>query len=372
MAQATSLQETLEAGTNGSNGIGGGGSQRQDTSYYSMDHTHTEEEDRRWGPAGLRESLERYRWGELLVLLVILLLAYKGVGRKQQHWQYVPAVTQVLPGGATIVLSNNTAFSYPLKFGPGGRLECPPTTLESCGPGGASAADEPCCAFLTTGEGPHQTVPVSMLAGLVIVLPLLLLLLRHALLQKYHLSKQRQQGSTSASPSAGTPSSTHSLRDVLVGFFFAVAMTQGVTNSIKGFVSHPRPNHYALLIFATLSPSPSKAAHYAASAWESWPSGHCSISMTTCAFLAMVFLKDLKEFAHAQKELRAVLVFVAIAPVYLALYVACTRVHDYFHSAGDSITGMSIGLLLAMVAFFHVIPANTLPPTRPNKPLKYF
>ncbi len=38
-------------------------------------------------------------------------------------------VVQTLPGGETVVLSNATMFSYPIKFN-GGALECPPQVLD--------------------------------------------------------------------------------------------------------------------------------------------------------------------------------------------------------------------------------------------------
>ena len=333
-----------------------------------------------WAPGGLRASLEKYRWAELIVLVVIVGLAYKGFHQGvKKDWMFIPQVTQLLPDGTSIVLGNATAFSYPIKF-KDGQLECAPITLQNCGLNTELAAAEPCCAFMKTGEGPHQTVSVLMLAGLCVILPLLLLLLRHAFLQKYLYSSSSSSSSSSrmknglfpsSSSSSSFSSATHSLRDVLVGFLFSIALTQATTNSLKTFVSQPRPNHFALLLFASLSPPSYKTVHYEHSAWASWPSGHCSMSMTTGAFLSLVLLRDIKQFTGTtQRELRTILVLLALGPVFLALYIAGTRVHDYFHSAADAVTGMGLGLVWALVAFYHIVPANGLE-VRPNKPLKY-
>jgi len=339
-----------------------------------------EEEGSHWAPASLRASLEKYRWAEVIVLLVIIGLAYKGFHQGvKKDWMFIPQVTQLLPDGTSIVLGNATAFSYPIKF-LGGQLECAPITLQNCGVNPELAAAEPCCAFMKTGAGPYQTVSVQMLAGLCVVLPLLFFLLRHALLRKYiyssssssSSSSRRKNGSSSfpSSPSSLPSSATHSLRDVLLGFFFSIALTQATTNSLKTFVSHPRPNHFALLLFTSLSPPSFKSVHYARSAWASWPSGHSSISMTTGAFLSLVLLRDIKQFAGAtQRELRTILVLLALGPVFLALYIAGTRVHDYYHSAADAVTGMGLGLGWALVAFHEIVPANGVE-VRPNKPLK--
>lgn len=343
-----------------------------------------------WAPASLRASLETYRWAEILVLVVIVTLTYMGFNHKGRKSQmFIPQVTQLLPEGTSVVLGNATAFSYPIKF-QDGLLECVPTILQNCGLDAELAAVEPCCAFMETGAGPHQTISSRMLVGLCMILPLILLLLRHAVMQKcIYSSSSSSSASASASRNSSSnscsssreislfsspstfPSATQSLRDVLLGFFFSMALTVATTNSLKNYVSHPRPNHFALLLFASLSSSSAKAAHYAKSAWESWPSGHCSISMTAGAYISLVFLRDIKQFAGTtQRELRTILVLLALGPVFLALFIAGTRVHDYFHSAADAATGMGLGLLWALVAFFQIIPANGVE-VRPNKPLKY-
>ena len=96
------------------------------------------------------------------------------------------------------------------------------------------------------------------------------------------------------------------------------------------------------------------------------------MSMTTGAFLSLVLLRDIKQFAGAtQRELRTILVLLALGPVFLALYIAGTRVHDYYHSAADAVTGMGLGLVWALVSFFEIVAANGVE-VRPNKPLKYF
>jgi membrane-associated phospholipid phosphatase len=375
--QAT-MNDDLERGGNGVyHHLRGGGKDNNNGGGKAGPEAEEDEEevDEEIGRSGwqprVRHSLEKYRWAEVAMSLIILLLAYKGFGRSSHRRQYVPQVTQVLPGGATVVLANNPSFSYPLRFD-GGRLECMPSTLEAC----RTDLSDPCCGFVKTGEGPYQTISVLMLGMLAFLLPVLLMVLRHALYQRY----VKNGGSSSSSSSSsigngkGNGSALASLRDVLVGFLFNIAMTQGVTNSLKTFVSAPRPNHYALLAYASLTSSASKAKHYENGAWVSWPSGHCSFSMAAGVFVALLFLHDIKTLTplyRLQREVRAVLVFVAMAPVYLALFIAATRITNYFHSTADAIAGMVIGLICALVSHHHVIPANPVR-VRPNKSLTYF
>lgn len=375
------MNDDLERGGNGVyHHLRGGGKDNNNGGQKGPEAEEDEGEEEEIGGSGwqprLRHSLEKYRWAEVAMSLIILLLAYKGFGRSSHRRQYVPQVTQVLPGGATVVLANNPAFSYPLKFD-GGRLECMPSTLEAC----RTDLSDPCCGFVKTGEGPYQTISVLMLGMLAFVLPVLLMLLRHALYQWFvRVGSAAADSSLGGGSSSGTGngkgngSALASLRDVLVGFLFNIAMTQGVTNSLKTFVSAPRPNHYALLAYASLTSSASKAKHYENGAWVSWPSGHCSFSMAAGVFVALLFLHDIKTLAplyRLQREVRAVLVFVALAPVYLALYIAATRITNYFHSTADAIAGMVIGLVCALISHHHVIPANPVR-VRPNKALKYF
>lgn len=335
-----------------------------------------------WVPPALRTSLERYRWLEIILLSVIVILAKEGFGSGvKKHRQYIPLVTQVLPGGAVVVLGNATAFSYPVRFREGA-LECPPVTLEFCATSPESALADPCCEFMTTGAKPFQTVSHDDLIWITVGLPLILLVLRHLLLKWYLCSVPASSADPMFSsedkralrPLSGLPfgySATFCLRDVLIGLFFSLALTRATTNSLKMLTSQPRPNNFALRLFASLSPDSSAANHYAESAWKAWPSGHSSMSMASGAFLSLVLLRDLRQFAGAlQRQLRACLVILALGPVYLAMFVAGTRVHDYFHTTADAVTGSVLGLLWAVLAFYQVVPAGGLE-VRANPPLKY-
>lgn len=44
------------------------------------------------GCSRVRTSLERFRWAEILVLLAILLLSFKGLGKTWGRRQYLPKV----------------------------------------------------------------------------------------------------------------------------------------------------------------------------------------------------------------------------------------------------------------------------------------
>lgn len=240
-----------------------------------------------------------------------------------------------------------------------------------------------CCDFIRTGAGPFQTISVPMLALLAVVLPIMyesparthgcwrcpaasstpphphpqrcrtatchsILLIRHALLRRF------------------APKAEASLRDVALGFFFVVAMTQAATNLVKT-TGHPRPNHYALRIYASLAPPGRIAEHYEASAWHAFPSGHCSLSMATAVFLSLLLLSDIRHLGGLQHQCRAVLVAAACLPIFLACFIAASRVFDYFHSEAEATCGMLFGGFWALVGFLKVIPSGE----RVHRPLKW-
>lgn len=47
------------------------------------------------GGSKVRASLERFRWGEIVVLVVILLVSYVGLGHAWDRRQYLPKVSRV-------------------------------------------------------------------------------------------------------------------------------------------------------------------------------------------------------------------------------------------------------------------------------------
>lgn len=58
--------------------------------------------------------------------------------------------------------------------------------------------------------------------------------------------------------------------------------------------------------------------------------------MAGLLFVSLLFLADLRHCGRLQHEWRAVLVTVACLPIFLALYVAASRVFDYFHRLVES------------------------------------
>lgn len=221
---------------------------------------------------------------------------------------------------------------------------------------------------------------------------------------------------------------------------------------VKSLVTQPRPNHYALVIYASLGTSPTRwtapqltdepesrprpahtlphhhkstappgraAEHYGSSAWHALPSGHCSLSMAGLLFVTLLLLADIQQHcpARLRHEWRGVLVMAACIPVFIALFIAASRIFDYFHSCvpsegsafvvglclcvlpacvglgrlvttdrnsthsrtrtrshttpsseAEATCGIVIGGFCALLGFLRVVPFGE----RPNKPLKWF
>lgn len=92
-----------------------------------------------------------------------------------------------------------------------------------------------------------------------------------------------------------------------------------------------------------------------------------------CAFLyvSLLLLQDIRRgFFPYTPQARGVYVAVALSPVYIALWVAVTRIWDYWHSCADAVGGLVLGAAWALVAHYEVTPENSVK-VRPNARLKY-
>lgn len=93
-----------------------------------------------------------------------------------------------------------------------------------------------------------------------------------------------------------------------------------------------------------------------------------------CAFLyvSLLLLQDVRRgYVPYVPQARGVYVALALGPVYIALWVAVTRIWDYWHSGVDALAGLVLGGGWALVAHYEVTPENSVK-VKPNARLKYF
>ena len=201
-------------------------------------------------------------------------------------------------------------------------------------------------------------VPVSMLEGIAIGVPLAFIAICTLFFLKYKQAKSLYVlGNTSYYL-------IFSLAQCLLG-------TDAVTNTIKVLVLRPRPNflaycnykgyydamqsgNYSAYNHATTAGVVGSTANclsqsHFPDAVLSFPSGHSSTS-----WAGMTFISLLLKYAIEQHEPFRLLSWhgaVFIAPLYLSAWVSITRIQDYYHHEDDCMMGAFIGATTSFYVF---------------------
>lgn len=143
----------------------------------------------------------------------------------------------------------------------------------------------------------------------------------------------------------------------LLGLFASVTSTGAATNLLKIGVGRPRPN-FAARCWPDSQPQfddlgvPICAANAVGplEARKSWPSGHASISSSGLCYLTFWAAGKLRVFSPELAGHPSRLV-VASLPMCLAIFVAVSRVSDFYHHATDVVCGFALGTILAYCHF---------------------
>lgn len=178
-----------------------------------------------------------------------------------------------------------------------------------------------------------ETVPVWMLLLLGILLPVVLLLVMGVC--------------------SGPPGDAHAS---LCVYFLAVGMNLFITNMMKIYCGRFRPNFYGMCEFDTDAKA---CANDMANAHKSFPSGHSSLSFCAMTVLSLYFLGKVglhrmpttdtpKNYPSLITKLQAWMAFAI--PLGLAVFVASSRVHDFYHHPADVVAGAAIGMVCAHFA----------------------
>ena len=179
-----------------------------------------------------------------------------------------------------------------------------------------------------------QTVPVSMLTLVGIVLPIVLLLI--------------------IGICNGPPGDAHAS---LCAYFLSVGMNSFATDMMKIYCAKLRPNFYNMCEFDVATKT---CTNDISNAHKSFPSGHSSLAFCAMTILSLYFLGKVglhrtpikydptKNYPSLATKLFAFASFAI--PLSVALFVACSRVHDYYHHPADIVTGALIGTVCALFA----------------------
>jgi len=167
------------------------------------------------------------------------------------------------------------------------------------------------------------------------------------------------------------------------GLLIAIGLATLVTMVVKVSVGRPRPN---FIQYCEFIPGSNSCGRNTQDPWMSFPSGHASFSFSGLTFFTLYLLTIFTFFRtspHASPveivELanqtaaspgggrnRTALPFVTyeawlwvvcLLPMFLAGYISCTRITDYYHFTDDVLAGVILGAFAAyFVAKFKLTP----------------
>jgi hypothetical protein len=268
--------------------------------------------DNVWGMTG---CFHAHKVGEVLLGTAFLLIGF--VISLWQHKQVIPARDPTLD--YPILLDGNWYTEEAMKS--------------------ACASDQGLCEEIKAAT-PGAQVPNWAVVALSLGIPLILFGVHRIL---------RRNGSTWARRSGKG-------KNPFLGLFLSFSSTYGVTAWLKAVVGRPRPIFYALRAHATLKAGAGEKPSFV-DAYQSFPSGHSSISMGCLFFTTLWLLSILAEtIANSSPKQSTPLfstafTYASFLPTILSLWVASTRVEDYWHNYSDIIFGLLIGVPAALISF---------------------
>jgi membrane-associated phospholipid phosphatase len=173
----------------------------------------------------------------------------------------------------------------------------------------------------------NETVPDSVLVGVLILLPIILLA---AIGVAYG-----PRGDAAAT---------------LCSFFVTFGLTWFLTDMTKTYTGQLRPNFYSMCKFDTNSLECDGEEHFLHESRRSFPSGHASSSFASMTIVTLYLSSKVGLARHVQSLGRKVLYLLSCTPMLLAFFVAASRVHDFYHHPADIVAGALIGSVCGLTA----------------------
>lgn len=211
-------------------------------------------------------------------------------------------IPQILASSNTLIqmyVSNNTAYSYPLKFH---GVDCSPYDLEMCE--SDSNSSEQCCKYFRDRSiSPQQQVDDIQLCLLSILLPLLILVIR-VLLWRYFDIK------AFSTRRACDYYWILTFWDSFIGLLSSAVVQFIICNYMKLFVHSPRPIYYSLRIWSNLYRK--ERLPWMLNSNKSFPSGHSSFSMSTLGYTAFCIWDDAYHLLSSHEPASKLISYVGI------------------------------------------------------------
>ncbi|GJN88923.1 hypothetical protein Rhopal_001894-T1 [Rhodotorula paludigena] len=168
----------------------------------------------------------------------------------------------------------------------------------------------------------------------------------------------------------------HSLHDIHHGLLVlqsSRAIMRLVVESLKNRVGRLRPDFFARCEWDAVAHACTGPLAMVKDGRRSFPSGHSSTAWQGLFFLSLYLAGKNGAFAFAapfprsgilqSRLLRSVLV---VAPMFLAGWIAVTRIEDHYHHPTDVLAGSTIGLVCALAAYLTYYPSPFVFTARPG------
>lgn len=141
-----------------------------------------------------------------------------------------------------------------------------------------------------------------------------------------------------------------------------------ITGFAKLYVGRPRPNFFELCEW-----DGTKCTTEEINAYQSFPSGHASLSMSTFGLICIHFVENVlwqlrgykvpwyrldaspngwawNLFSPITTSIGPPAILIALLPGFWAFFISCSRIHDYRHFVSDVLAGAVIGLCCALLS----------------------
>ncbi len=141
-----------------------------------------------------------------------------------------------------------------------------------------------------------------------------------------------------------------------------IGLSEGTTQLLKIYVLRRRPNFYALCQFNPETKACTGTFDKILEAQMSFPSGHSSLSFCGMTFLSLYLQDQIVPTSVKPTSLSPSCIMlnkvVCLLPYAWALFVAASRVHDFWHFASDVIAGSLLGTWASWWVWHNCLPSK--------------
>ena len=144
---------------------------------------------------------------------------------------------------------------------------------------------------------------------------------------------------------------TGDTRAILCTLFIAVGLSELITDLVKLYCGRFRPNFYNMCGFDSVTKKCLvEDLHRLHDSRKSFPSGHASVSVTSMLVLSF-YLAGKVGVQRCVPSIKVKLYYLlSFTPMLFAIFVAASRVHDFYHHPADIVGGSLIGGICAVMA----------------------